>query len=106
VNSDIIDFASLAPAYPELLMAAGALVLLLVGIIVNKEGEYEFARYPDGTLRWAVRNTSPGWAYQNTGVVAPLGQWLHVAFVYGGGFHALVHQRSPREHPIGHRNHR
>ena len=37
MNSDIIDFASLAPAYPELLMAAGALVLLLVGIIVNKE---------------------------------------------------------------------
>ncbi|MBE7731590.1 NADH-quinone oxidoreductase subunit NuoN [Devosia faecipullorum] len=37
MNSDITDFASLAPAYPELLMAAGALVLLLVGIIVNKE---------------------------------------------------------------------
>lgn len=55
------------------------------GIILNKEGEYEFARYPDGTLRWAVQNTSPGWAYANTGVVAPLGQWLHVAFVYGGG---------------------
>ena len=37
MNSDITDFASLAPAYPELLMAAGALVLLLVGIVVNKE---------------------------------------------------------------------
>jgi len=37
VNSDITDFASLAPAYPELLMAVGALVLLLVGIVVNKE---------------------------------------------------------------------
>ncbi len=37
MNSDITDFASLAPAYPELLMAVGALALLLVGIIVNKE---------------------------------------------------------------------
>ncbi len=37
MNSDITDFASLAPAYPELLMAVGALVLLLVGIVVNKE---------------------------------------------------------------------
>jgi len=37
VNSDITDFASLAPAYPELLMAVGALALLIVGIIVNKE---------------------------------------------------------------------
>jgi NADH-quinone oxidoreductase subunit N len=37
VNSDVIDFASLAPAYPEMLLAVGALVLLLVGVVVNKE---------------------------------------------------------------------
>ncbi|ODT74067.1 MAG: NADH-quinone oxidoreductase subunit N [Pelagibacterium sp. SCN 64-44] len=37
MNSDITDFASLAPAYPELLMALGALVLILVGVVVNKE---------------------------------------------------------------------
>jgi NADH-quinone oxidoreductase subunit N len=37
VNSDVIDFASLAPAYPEMLMAVGILVLLLLGIVINKE---------------------------------------------------------------------
>ena len=37
MNSDVIDFASLAPAYPEMLMAVGAIVLLLVGVVVNKE---------------------------------------------------------------------
>jgi NADH-quinone oxidoreductase subunit N len=37
VNSDITDFASLAPAYPEMLMAVGALVLIVLGVIVNKE---------------------------------------------------------------------
>ena len=37
MNSDVTDFASLAPAYPELLMAAGILVLLLVGVVINKE---------------------------------------------------------------------
>ena len=37
MNSDITDFASLAPAYPEMLMAVGALVLILLGVIVNKE---------------------------------------------------------------------
>ena len=31
------------------------------GIIVNKEGEYELARFPDGTLRYALANMSPGW---------------------------------------------
>jgi NADH-quinone oxidoreductase subunit N len=37
VNSDVTDFASLAPAYPEMLMAVGILVLLLVGVVINKE---------------------------------------------------------------------
>jgi NADH-quinone oxidoreductase subunit N len=37
VNSDVTDFASLAPAYPEMLMAAGVLVLLLLGVVLNKE---------------------------------------------------------------------
>jgi len=37
VNSDVTDFASLAPAYPELLMAAGALALLVLGVVINKE---------------------------------------------------------------------
>ncbi|MCS6761422.1 MAG: NADH-quinone oxidoreductase subunit NuoN [Candidatus Devosia symbiotica] len=37
MNSDIIDFASLAPAYPEMLLALGAGVLLVVGAVINKE---------------------------------------------------------------------
>jgi hypothetical protein len=31
------------------------------GIIVNKEGEYEIARFADGTIQWAFANTNPGW---------------------------------------------
>lgn len=37
MNSDVTDFASLAPAYPELLLAVGTIVLLLVGVFINKE---------------------------------------------------------------------
>ena len=37
MNSDVIDFASLAPAYPEMLLAIGAIVLLLIGVVINKE---------------------------------------------------------------------
>ncbi|MET3925327.1 NADH-quinone oxidoreductase subunit NuoN [Devosia sp. 2618] len=37
MNSDVTDFASLAPAYPEMLLAVGAIVLLLVGVVINKE---------------------------------------------------------------------
>lgn len=37
MNSDVLDFASLAPAYPEMLLAIGATVLLMVGVVINKE---------------------------------------------------------------------
>ncbi len=55
------------------------------GIIVNKEGEYELARFTDGTIQWAFANTNPGWNWVNTGYVAPLNQWTHVAVTYNGG---------------------
>lgn len=70
------------------------------GIIVNREGEYEVARYPDGTIRWAFANSSPGWTFINTGAVAPLNVWTHVAVSYGGGYvktyinGKLAHSRS------------
>jgi hypothetical protein len=55
------------------------------GTIVSKEGEYVIARFPDGTIQWGFANINPGWAYVNTGQVAPLNQWTHVAVVYNGG---------------------
>lgn len=55
------------------------------GIIINKEGEYEIGRFADGTIRWAFANTNPGWSWINTGSVAPLNQWTHVAVVYESG---------------------
>lgn len=55
------------------------------GIIVNKEGEYEIARFGDGTIQWAFANTSPGWAWISTGYVAPLNQWTQVTITYNNG---------------------
>ena len=37
MQSDLLSFASLAPAYPELLLAVGIVVLLLAGVIFSKE---------------------------------------------------------------------
>ncbi len=37
MNSDLSSFADLAPAYPELLLAVGVVVLLLAGVIFSKE---------------------------------------------------------------------
>jgi hypothetical protein len=55
------------------------------GIVVNKEGEFEVARFGDGTIHWAFNNDDPGWAWQDTGCEAPLNQWTHVAVVYDAG---------------------
>ncbi|MDH5641349.1 MAG: Ig-like domain-containing protein, partial [Nitrospira sp.] len=55
------------------------------GVIVNKEGEYQIAIFPDGTLRWALANTNPGWVWINTGAVVSLNQWTHVALTYEAG---------------------
>ncbi|PYK96823.1 MAG: hypothetical protein DME19_18415, partial [Verrucomicrobia bacterium] len=55
------------------------------GVIINREGEYEVARFADGTIRWAFANANPGWSYINTGFVAPLYQWTHVCVVYDNG---------------------
>lgn len=46
------------------------------GIIVSKEGEYEIARFADGTIRWVFANTSLNWV--NTGFVAPQDKWTHI----------------------------
>jgi hypothetical protein len=55
------------------------------GIIINREGEYELARFADGTIRWAFANVSPGWNWINTNYVAPLNQWTHIAVTYSNG---------------------
>ena len=34
MNSDLSSFAALAPAYPELLLAVGIIVLLLLGVLL------------------------------------------------------------------------
>jgi uncharacterized repeat protein (TIGR01451 family) len=56
-----------------------------LGVILNKEGEYEIARFNDGTIQWAVANSVPGWNFINTGFVAPLNQWTHIALTYDRG---------------------
>ena len=55
------------------------------GTILVKEGEYVIARYPNGTIRWGFANSNPGWTFIDTGYVAPLNQWTHVAITYDSG---------------------
>ena len=56
------------------------------GMIFNKENSYELARYSNGTLQFALSANGAGndWGWINTGLVAPLNQWSHIAFVKSG----------------------
>jgi Concanavalin A-like lectin/glucanases superfamily/Secretion system C-terminal sorting domain len=52
------------------------------GIIVNKEGEYEFARWADGTLRYGLSNGTSHWLWVNTNIIIPLNTWTQITMVY------------------------
>jgi RHS repeat-associated protein len=55
------------------------------GILINKENEYEVARFPDGSIQWAFNNANPGWAWVNTGITTPLNTWSHIGITYNNG---------------------
>jgi len=56
------------------------------GIIVNKEGEYEIARFPDGTPQYAIAAPGRFWTWSTAGDTAPLNSWrLVVLQVEAGG---------------------
>src|SRR5262249_54356579 len=52
--------------------------------IVNNPSQYRIARYPDGTLRWAVHQTT-GFDWVNTGVPIPAYLWSHISGTHHGG---------------------
>jgi NADH-quinone oxidoreductase subunit N len=93
VNSDITDFASLAPAYPEVLMALGALVLIVIGVVINKERS--------GLVTWlaiilmavtgvlVATNASEGVLFNGLFVADSFARYMKV-LVLGGAALALV----------------
>lgn len=52
------------------------------GMIVNREGEYEIGRSPEGKLQFALANASPGWDFIDTGYALALKTWTHIAWTY------------------------
>lgn len=54
------------------------------GMIINKELNYEIARFQDGTIRFALSSNGTSWEWVNTGMVVPLNTWSHIAIVKDG----------------------
>lgn len=55
-----------------------------VCVFMNKENSYEFGISNTGKIHYAIRNTSPGWAWVNTGITCPSGVWSFVSLTYDG----------------------
>ena len=53
-------------------------------IVFNKENSYEWAISNTSKINWAIRNTSPGWAWVNSGLTALSGEWTHIVITYNG----------------------
>ena len=54
-------------------------------MILNKEGEYQIAIFPNGELKLGIANTDPGWGWHSTGHIIPVGKWTHIVMTYGSG---------------------
>jgi len=54
------------------------------GLIAVKEGEYEIARFADGSIQVALDNTTPSWegGWINTGFIAPQNAWSQLVLTY------------------------
>ena len=62
------------------------------GIIVNKEGEYELARFADGSLRYAIATGANPWTWIAAGGVnaAPIGAWRFLAISFSDTHRVVV----------------
>ncbi|AHB42770.1 hypothetical protein RAAC3_TM7C00001G0934 [Candidatus Saccharibacteria bacterium RAAC3_TM7_1] len=87
----INDNANLRVGAPGVTLAAWLKPVSISGctvttpcIIMNKENSYEVALISDGSIYYAFANTSPGWAWRNTGMVASSAQWSHFVITYDG----------------------
>jgi hypothetical protein len=79
------------------------------GMILNKEGEYELWHTTDGTIHWAIANSSPGWFSIPIYYRPKKDEWVHVAVTYDGAhiktfingdlFHVLAGNGSIGDHP-------
>ena len=98
--SDIVSFEALAPAYPELLLAVGTLVLLLVGVMFKRDRHTLIAAASIVLLGAALLLvlTAPQGVLFNGAFIADGFSRYMKALVIGGSALALVLSHSSAKH--------
>jgi NADH-quinone oxidoreductase subunit N len=94
VVSDITDFASLAPAYPEMIVALGAVVLLLLGVVLNKERSSVVAILAIvlllGTAVFVMAQPVNGVIFNGTFIADGFARYMKVLVLGGSAFSLML----------------
>jgi NADH-quinone oxidoreductase subunit N len=101
MNSDVLSLASLAPVFPEILLAAGILVLLLVGVLLKKD-HYQALGYAAVILLAAVGlvvifNPAPGVVFNGGFISDGFARYMKVLVLGGSAFALILSFSSARE---------
>jgi NADH-quinone oxidoreductase subunit N len=104
VNSDISSFASLAPAYPELMLAIGAIVLLLVGVFMKTERSAGIATLAVILLiivgGGLVLSNTEGVLFNGGFINDAFARYMKLLVVGGSAFALLLSFSSAKEHGL------
>ncbi|MEQ1902400.1 MAG: NADH-quinone oxidoreductase subunit NuoN, partial [Devosia sp.] len=104
MNSDIVSLASLAPAYPELLLAVGTLALLLVGVV--------FSRIGSAAMTWlavilvvaviaiSLMQPAKGVLFNGGFIVDGFAQYMKLLVLGGSGLALILSLSSARENGL------
>ena len=104
MNSDVTDFASLAPAYPEMLLAIGALVVLLLGVAINKERSPLIAWLSLALLVVVgfvvVLVPADGVLFNGVFIVDAFARYMKVAVLGGAALGLVLGMSNPADHGV------
>ncbi|RUT32713.1 NADH-quinone oxidoreductase subunit NuoN [Arsenicitalea aurantiaca] len=104
MNSDITSFASLAPAFPEMLVAAGAIVLLLFGIFTKKERANGVAMAAVvllvATAGIVIFHPAQGVIFNGGFIADEFARFMKVLVIGGAAFALILSLPSSRQHQL------
>ena len=81
--SEVLEFDSTFTIEAWIYPTGSGLNAQYGGTILGREGEYQIARFPDGSIRYAV-STADSLEWKNSGYVARENSWSHIALVRQG----------------------
>jgi NADH-quinone oxidoreductase subunit N len=104
VLSDVSSFASLAPAYPEILLAAGAILLLLLGVFFKTERSGLIASVTILVLAAAglllIFQPAQGTLFNGGFINDDFARYMKLLVLGGSAFTLLMSMSSAKEHGL------